>query len=371
MSTPSILGPRRTHFPLGLRRRIRILIGILLLFVAMPGAWAQQQCNLQMTIMDIDGNRLPEAQIVVRFDGRELSRATANDQGIAVVSKIPSATYEVLIEKAGFHSSRQRIFVDTRGTAVEIILFPKLTKSEQVEVRADVDGAGEDHVSASQSLQREEVKSLPVRPATVFSFLFLRQSDFWLRFCFRRRLRVLIPFNRGDIRRHGTRSSETVLLGERMQIRLVARKDSYVVGCRALSHAALRAYGYEGRNLLLVVGSPALWPTLVRGLQDANREMLSVIEIGSAGRDSDSERRSVDEIAGPTVCTIVVANCKLPDGQVVPQIFITELDWRQYALLQRLHLLDHRTQIRKLLGASDRWNAVFSSASPSTPSFRC
>jgi DinB family protein len=95
----------------------------------------------------------------------------------------------------------------------------------------------------------------------------------------------------------------------------------------------------------------APWPTLVRGLQDANREMLSVIEIGSAGRDSDSERASVDEIAGPTVCTIVVANCKLPHGQVVPQIFITELDWRQYALLQRLHLLDHRTQIRKLLGA--------------------
>jgi DinB superfamily len=95
----------------------------------------------------------------------------------------------------------------------------------------------------------------------------------------------------------------------------------------------------------------ALWPTLVRGLQDANREMLSVIEIGSAGRHSDSERGSVDEIAGPTVCTIVVANCKLPDGQVVPQIFITELDWKQYALLQRLHLLDHRTQIRKLLGA--------------------
>jgi DinB superfamily len=95
----------------------------------------------------------------------------------------------------------------------------------------------------------------------------------------------------------------------------------------------------------------APWPTLVRGLQDANKEMLSVIEIGSAGRDSDSERDSAGGIAGPTVCTIVVANCKLPDGQVVPQIFISELDWRQYALLQRLHLLDHRTQIRRLLRA--------------------
>lgn len=95
----------------------------------------------------------------------------------------------------------------------------------------------------------------------------------------------------------------------------------------------------------------APWPALVRGLQDANNEMLSVLEIGSAVWDSDSQRGSADGIAGPTVCTIVVAKCKLQDGQVVPQIFITELDWRQYALLQRLHLLDHRTQIRKLLRA--------------------
>lgn len=95
----------------------------------------------------------------------------------------------------------------------------------------------------------------------------------------------------------------------------------------------------------------APWPALVRGLQDANNEMLSVLAIGSDGWDSDSQRSSADAIAGPTVCTIVVANCKLPHGQVVPQIFIAELDWRQYALLQRLHLLDHRTQIRRLLKA--------------------
>lgn len=161
------LRPRCTNLLRGLHRRMRILIGILLLLVAMPGARAQQQCNLQITIMDIDGNRLPEAQITVRLDGRELSRTTANDQGIALVSSIPSATYEVLIEKAGFHSTRQTIFVDTRGTAVDVILLPKLTKSEKVEVHADVDEPGADRVSASQSLQREEVNSLPVRPATV------------------------------------------------------------------------------------------------------------------------------------------------------------------------------------------------------------
>ena len=102
----------------------------------------------------------------------------------------------------------------------------------------------------------------------------------------------------------------------------------------------------------------APWPTLVRGLQDANREMLSVIEIVSAGRGSDNRQHARDGVAAPTVCTVLVANCKLQNGQIVPQILIAELDWRQYALLQRLHLLDHRTQIRNLHKALQNFSNV-------------
>jgi hypothetical protein len=102
----------------------------------------------------------------------------------------------------------------------------------------------------------------------------------------------------------------------------------------------------------------APWPTLVRGLQDANREMLSVMEIVSAGRGSDTRPHPRDEVAAPTVCTVLVAKCKLQNGQIVPQIFIADLDWRQYALLQRLHLLDHRTQIRELLKALQNFSNV-------------
>jgi hypothetical protein len=97
----------------------------------------------------------------------------------------------------------------------------------------------------------------------------------------------------------------------------------------------------------------APWPTLVQGLKDANREMLSVIEDGGRRRTIE---RAADEAAAPRVFTVAVANCRLPDERIVPQIFYAELDWRQYALLQRLHLLDHRTQIRKLLkGLSDHY----------------
>ena len=95
----------------------------------------------------------------------------------------------------------------------------------------------------------------------------------------------------------------------------------------------------------------APWPSLVQGLKDANREMLSVINGNSPGLRPNPEPEPSAWFIDPTACTIVVANCKVAEGQVVPQIFVAELNWKQYALLQRLHLLDHRTQIRRLLNA--------------------
>jgi hypothetical protein len=48
---------------------------------------------------------------------------------------------------------------------------------------------------------------------------------------------------------------------------------------------------------------------------------------------------------------VVVALEKLEGGTARPQIFFAELRWKEYALLQRLHLLDHRTQVKKLRAA--------------------
>lgn len=87
----------------------------------------------------------------------------------------------------------------------------------------------------------------------------------------------------------------------------------------------------------------APWPTLVAGLRDANREMVAVLGTAPIGCNATSN--------APTVCTLLVANSQGPDGQPVPQLFIADLTWKEYALLQRLHLLDHRTQLRKIIAA--------------------
>ena len=83
------------------------------------------------------------------------------------------------------------------------------------------------------------------------------------------------------------------------------------------------------------------WEELRTELAEANAELGRLL-----GRAVRHEPK-----AGLTVRTILVINRTLADGTVEPEHFDAELGWKGYALTARLHLLDHRTQVRKLLRA--------------------
>jgi hypothetical protein len=83
------------------------------------------------------------------------------------------------------------------------------------------------------------------------------------------------------------------------------------------------------------------WEQLKAELTEANAELGRLL-----GRAVRQEPK-----AGLTVRTILVINRTLADGTVEPEHFDAELGWKGYALTARLHLLDHRTQVRKLLRA--------------------
>ena len=83
------------------------------------------------------------------------------------------------------------------------------------------------------------------------------------------------------------------------------------------------------------------WEQLKAELTEANAEFGRLL-----GRAVRQEPK-----AGLTVRTILVINRTLADGTVEPEHFDAELGWKGYALTARLHLLDHRTQVRKLLRA--------------------
>jgi hypothetical protein len=73
---------------------------------------------------------------------------------------------------------------------------------------------------------------------------------------------------------------------------------------------------------------------LLDGMRAANAEVDMLL-----GRAVEAEPPG-----GATARTILVFN--RPDG--TPEFFDMELTWRGYAMTQRLHLLDHRRQIRNL-----------------------
>ena len=80
----------------------------------------------------------------------------------------------------------------------------------------------------------------------------------------------------------------------------------------------------------------APWAELVDGLRSANRELVALLE-------TVADEAAVP--AGATARAILVVN---REGHATPQICAAELGWKEYALVQRLHLIDHRNQIKKL-----------------------
>jgi len=79
---------------------------------------------------------------------------------------------------------------------------------------------------------------------------------------------------------------------------------------------------------------------LVGALKAVHREVLDVL---AAAPDGMTAARAP---------VIMVINVKESDGRDVPLHWIEELDWKAYAVIFRLHVLDHLTQAKKILRAA-------------------
>jgi urea carboxylase-associated protein 1 len=91
----------------------------------------------------------------------------------------------------------------------------------------------------------------------------------------------------------------------------------------------------------LVSGAAAWvpWAEVRDGVRAANAEFDALLVAAAAAPP-----------AGPTVRTILVAS----RAGGPPENFPADLDWKAYALVQRLHLLDHRNQVRAVRAALAR-----------------
>jgi hypothetical protein len=93
---------------------------------------------------------------------------------------------------------------------------------------------------------------------------------------------------------------------------------------------------YEG--LLSGAAHRVPWSELVEGLREASAALDAVL--------AEAVHRPPPEDQTATVPTILTTDA--PDPGSGAELFAAELTWKEYALVQRLHFLDHREQIRRL-----------------------
>jgi hypothetical protein len=93
---------------------------------------------------------------------------------------------------------------------------------------------------------------------------------------------------------------------------------------------------YEG--LLSGAAHRVPWSELIEGLREATAALDAVLEAAT--------RLPPPQAAAATVPTILTAGGSDPGSEA--ELFAAELGWKEYALVQRLHFVDHREQIRRL-----------------------
>jgi hypothetical protein len=87
---------------------------------------------------------------------------------------------------------------------------------------------------------------------------------------------------------------------------------------------------------------PMGWPyaDLVGALKAVHRQVLDVLAAAP------------DRLTAARAPVVMVINVKESDGRDVHLHWIEELDWKAYAVIFRLHVLDHLTQAKKTLRAA-------------------
>ena len=85
------------------------------------------------------------------------------------------------------------------------------------------------------------------------------------------------------------------------------------------------------------------WPWLLEELRRVHGLILDLL----AGASADTPTTA----RGPIV---MVVNVPGPDGAATPLHWVEDLDWKAYAIVWRLHAIDHLKQLKKVLAAGGR-----------------
>ncbi|HYV05258.1 MAG TPA: carboxypeptidase regulatory-like domain-containing protein [Blastocatellia bacterium] len=159
-------------FGTSLIRKASVALAALSLACLLAGnAIAQSRALGGIRVTMHDESERPVAGVLVQLksNGAAIHSVTSNEKGEVEFANVAAGVYEVAVSKDSFEPLNLDDVTVTSGATVEVrfAMVPKVQISDTVNVSAGSTDKVERSSSPSTELQRAEIKSTPIKPATV------------------------------------------------------------------------------------------------------------------------------------------------------------------------------------------------------------
>ncbi len=129
---------------------------------------ATASTTIQIRATDQNNHPLGKVQVQISSQGKTVQTAVTDAAGRAEFASLPDGSYDIAASKQGFQLAVEKGIVVRNGSLeqIEIVLSPQITVKEEVSVAAGSQVPLEQSSSPQSEIARNEVKQLPIRPAT-------------------------------------------------------------------------------------------------------------------------------------------------------------------------------------------------------------
>ena len=135
------------------------------LFAQSPG----QSSTVLVTTMNQTGEPLGEVTVELKSSGRILKSQTTDGKGTTKFTDLSPGNYEVIVSQEKYQTQSRSDLILEAGSSLQVdfTMVPRIELKSSVDVEAKPETPVEQGASPPAELQREEIKNLPNRPASV------------------------------------------------------------------------------------------------------------------------------------------------------------------------------------------------------------
>jgi Carboxypeptidase regulatory-like domain/TonB-dependent Receptor Plug Domain len=119
--------------------------------------------QLQVTVMDQNGQALPLVAVIVQRNEKTVAQERTTPSGNATLRQLVPGTYKVLIEKQGFYTTAVARLEIPSGQEVplEVRLQPEREYREEIEVTSQASPIDPDESASSQAVTAQDISNIP------------------------------------------------------------------------------------------------------------------------------------------------------------------------------------------------------------------